>query len=327
MEKKTKFAIGCLVQWYEIDILHEYVNSLIPALKLYASPSDVIVDFTLVMNEQLEEYDGNYLDFLEIPNKFSETLKPLTDLCMLNYKTDYGLYTIADYRRNFNIFFKDTVDLLIWGETDMLAPGNMFYVLNEFHQNIRTFTSKYIVTFATCKMWDESWAPLEHERFTVKPFIENDYTNWWSLKYTMTQKEMDDINEAENSVNSKYIRPIKFNGCGLVISSEIIKAGVNIPESVFFVHEDSAFMKVLSTKLPLVAQYHFSNILLVHNRNHPQKRNYVKGETGDTLNKKRRSNDWYVKANMMSETNYKNLYSPGYNPFTWDDVFGNTNKN
>ena len=88
MEKKTKFAIGCLVQWYEIDILHEYVNSLISALEVYNSPADVIVDFTLVMNEQLEEYDGDYLDFLEIPNKFSEILKPLTDLCMLNYKTD-----------------------------------------------------------------------------------------------------------------------------------------------------------------------------------------------------------------------------------------------
>ena len=25
---KTKFAIGCLVQWYECDIIEEYVESL-----------------------------------------------------------------------------------------------------------------------------------------------------------------------------------------------------------------------------------------------------------------------------------------------------------
>ena len=25
---KTKFAIGCLVQWYEVDIIGEYVDSL-----------------------------------------------------------------------------------------------------------------------------------------------------------------------------------------------------------------------------------------------------------------------------------------------------------
>ena len=32
---KTKIAIGCLVQWYECDIIEEYVNSLKDALKEY----------------------------------------------------------------------------------------------------------------------------------------------------------------------------------------------------------------------------------------------------------------------------------------------------
>ena len=31
----------------------------------------------------------------------------------------------------------------------------------------------------------------------------------------------------------------KFNGCGLVISSEVIKSGANIPRGMFFVHEDT----------------------------------------------------------------------------------------
>ena len=29
---KNKFAIGCLVQWYEIEIVGEYIDSLIQAL-------------------------------------------------------------------------------------------------------------------------------------------------------------------------------------------------------------------------------------------------------------------------------------------------------
>ena len=29
---KTKFAIGCLVQWYECDIIEEYVDSLKDAM-------------------------------------------------------------------------------------------------------------------------------------------------------------------------------------------------------------------------------------------------------------------------------------------------------
>ena len=28
MEYKTKFAIGCLVQWYEVDIIEEYIETL-----------------------------------------------------------------------------------------------------------------------------------------------------------------------------------------------------------------------------------------------------------------------------------------------------------
>ena len=35
-------------------------------------------------------------------------------------------------------------------------------------------------------MWDETWKPIEHTDFTDKPFIDNDYDNWWSLKYTMS---------------------------------------------------------------------------------------------------------------------------------------------
>ena len=39
---KTKFAIGCLVQWYECDIIGEYVESLKDAIENY--DGEVIVD-------------------------------------------------------------------------------------------------------------------------------------------------------------------------------------------------------------------------------------------------------------------------------------------
>ena len=70
-----------------------------------------------------------------------------------------------------------------------------------------------------------------------------------------------------------------------------IKAGVNIPKSVFFVHEDSAFMWMTNKVLGNIPQYVIKNILLVHNRNHPKKRMYIKDERKvGTLNEKRRSN-------------------------------------
>ena len=50
---KTKFAIGCLVQWYECDIIGEYVDSLKDAIKEY--DGEVIVDFAISLNEDLEK--------------------------------------------------------------------------------------------------------------------------------------------------------------------------------------------------------------------------------------------------------------------------------
>ena len=50
---KTKFAIGCLVQWYEIEILTEYIDTLISAIDRY-SKEEVIVDITFCTNQQLE---------------------------------------------------------------------------------------------------------------------------------------------------------------------------------------------------------------------------------------------------------------------------------
>ena len=50
---KTKFAIGCLVQWYEIEILTEYIDTLISAIDRY-SKEEVLVDITFCTNQQLE---------------------------------------------------------------------------------------------------------------------------------------------------------------------------------------------------------------------------------------------------------------------------------
>jgi hypothetical protein len=49
---------------------------------------------------------------------------------------------------------------------------------------------------------------------------------------------------------------------------------------------------------------------------------YIKGERKDgTMNEKRRSNDWYTKANKMSEQNCYNIFNPNYKSFTWKDVW------
>jgi len=310
---KTKFAIGCLVQWYECDIIEEYIDSLNDAIKEY--DGEVIVDFMIAGNQDLEKCIS-----IEQHTKCIEKIHSLCTIGNVLYTDD--LHTIADYRRLFNDNYCDQVDVLIWGESDAILPKQMFTILDNLHQmSLQNNNPKYLAFFGICKMWDESWKLLEHPDFSIKPFIENDYDNWWSLKYTMTKDEMNEINNKTNELDVRIMPQHKFNGCGLVISSEVIKAGVNIPKSVFFVHEDSAFMYMTNKVLGNIPQYVIKNILLVHNRNHPEKRNYIKGESGDSMNQKRRSNDWYVKANQMSEQNYINLFNPNYKSFTWEDVW------
>ena len=316
MKLNNKFAIGCLVQWYEIEIVGEYIESLKQALNHVDNTDNVIVDFKLVINQDLEKIDDNQITMDDIITRFEKMID--------GFELDVTekLVTIADYRRDFNNYYCDQVDVLMWGETDSLIPKQTFEILDNLHSTVKNQTPKYVSFFGTCKMWDESWKPIEHTDFTDKPFIEDDYDNWWSVKYTMSLKEMHDINDKVEDLDIRTLNNFKFNGCGLVISSEVVKSGVNIPKSVFFVHEDTAFQNVMIRLFGnSIPQYVIKNMLLVHNRNHPKKRMYVKDERLDgTMNEKRRSNDWYVKANKMCEHNAYNLFNQE-RVFKWEDVF------
>ena len=314
---KTKFAIGCLVQWYEVDIIGEYVDSLSDAINGY--DGDVLIDFKICMNQDLEKC----IDESKLEDCRKKIISTVTGVyCTANITTD--LVTVSDYRREFNSNYCTQADVLIWGESDAILPKQMFTVLDSLHQQVKDSNSKYLGFFGTCKMWDETWKSLEHPDFTDKPFIGGDEKNWWSLRYDMTKDEMNAINDKTDELDVRVVSPHKFNGCGLVISSEVIKAGVNIPESVFFVHEDTAFMQMTNKVLGNIPQYVIKNILLVHNRKHKNKRKYIKGE--DHLSDKdpggkRLTHDWYMKANKMCEQNYINLFNPNYKSYTWEDVW------
>ena len=314
---KTKFAIGCLVQWYEVDIIGEYIETLKEAIEHY--DGEVISHITICQNQSLEKAISDY-KLNECREKIITTLtsKGLMDGTTI---TD-SLVTIADYRREFNERYCNKVDVLVWGESDMLVPKQMFTSLDTLHQNVNT--TKYLATFGICKMWDNSWKPLEHPEFTNKSFIEGDTENWWSLRYIMNKDEMNQFNDKVTDLEVSIISPHKFNGCGLVISSEVIKAGVNIPKSVFFVHEDTAFMMMTQKVLGNIPQYHFRNILLVHNRKHSKKRNYVLGEENISktdVGAQRKVHEWYEPANKLCEENVYNLFNPNYKSKTWEDVW------
>lgn len=319
VKMNNKIAIGCLVQWYEIELVQEYIESVNNALELIDHNSNVTVDFVLVINQDLEKI-SNEITMDEIQSRFIDLVKGF------NYRITDELYTIADYRRDFNNEYCTKVDVLMWGETDALIPRQTFRILDNLHSNVRSSTPKYVGFFSTCKMWDDSWTVLEHPEFTVKPFIDMstvDTKNWWSLRYNMNIDEMNAFNDKVEDLDVRILDQYKFNGCGLVISSDVVKSGVNIPKSSFFIHEDTAFQLQLQRffqgKIP---QYLFKNILLVHNRKHVKKRFYIKGEEGVELGDVtagRKKHEWYRKASEMSHHNTYNMFTQS-KIYSWEDI-------
>jgi len=321
---KTTFSIGCLVQWYEVKMVGEYISSIKAAINAYGK-ENVFVHFDVVQSQILEKFDGTEEEFEEVVD---ELMDKITSLEEEGYNVDWvihseDVYSIADHRREFNDNFCEKVDVLVWGESDMLAPKQMFIVLDSLHKQVGIQTPKYLAFFGGCKMWDDSWKALEHPKFTDKPFIEGDTTNWWSLRYTMSEAEMNAINDETEELEVTILPQHKFNGCGLVISSEVVKAGANIPKGMFFVHEDTAMMYMTNRLLGNIPQYVIRNILLVHNRKHHSKRYRVRGEAGlDPTNTGllREQHDWYNKAHHASSLNLANLFNPSYKFKTWNDV-------
>ena len=331
MKLNNTFAIGCLIQWYEIELIEEYLQSVKNAVDVVDNKENVIIDLYFNCSQELEKVDEGQITISDIKHKYRDIIKKLFgDLEYGGYNihsyindVSNSMYTIADYRRDFNDNYCIKVDVLMWGESDSLIPRQTFQILDNLHTSVKENTPKYVSFFGTCKMWDESWLPIEHTEFTDKPFVDGDTENWWSLRYNMNIDEMNSFNDKIEDLDIRSINQYKFKGCGLVITSDLVKSGVNIPKSSFFIHEDTAFMLQLQQMFQgSIPQYVVKNILLVHNRKHTKKRSYIKGELkSDDVSGGRLRHGWYKKASDMSHHNCYNMFNQS-KTYNWNDVFG-----
>ena len=308
-------AIGCLVQWYEIDMFEEYLNSL--KISASAFKEQVLIDMCLVTNQDLEKIEEGTDMLTYVMYKYLQVCNELRlEGYNITSEITQELYTIADYRRDFNQKYSKLADTLMWGESDMLVPSQAIETLLSLSE---AAPAKWIAFFGTCKMWDDSWKPLEHPKLTDLP---RDPYAWYGTRSYMSYSKMEEINSGVEELEVVTSLDYKFNGCGLVISSELIKSGVNIPPSVFFTHEDTAFMNSMlvtfgNQQIPF---YIIKNLLLVHNREHPNKRKYVAGEAGKDINEQRKSNEWYKVASEMSKHNAYSFMKQGRS-YNWNDVW------
>ena len=315
MKLNNKYIIGCHVMFYEIDMVEEYLNSVYLALEEVDNKENVVVEMMWNMSEYFEEFEPKAK--VKITKKIEE-LKQKYKFASKYYVNHDRPYTMADYRRELNNQCNEC-DYIIWGESDCLMPRQMFGVLEQLKEYANSQgVHRYITTFGIRKMWDESWKVLEHPKFTDKPYYDMDTeedtikatTSPWSIRYTMSQEEMDEVNSETTDLDVQMIPYPKFDGSGLVISSDLLRTGANIPPAVYMNGDDSSFLE--SCRLHMGEQYKqfvVKNILKVHNRNHPNKRHYVKGaDNTKNTHFKRATRNWYKEFNEVSKGNLNKLY-------------------
>jgi len=312
--------------FYEIEALKDMVQSYKNAIEEVKNKENITFELFFNLSEVFESIDTNQISKQQLLDKFNnicDDLKyygyPITKIIYDNEKP----YTIGSYRRDLNNKGCIDNDFIIWGETDMLFPKELFQsieTVSEYssQQNI----NKYCLTFSTRKMWGNDWRILEHNDFINNKFTEM-HDNLWqndpsSIWYSMNIDEMNKINAKSKEFDISIIDYPRFDGSGLVISSDLIQNGINIPLSCWACGEDTS----LQTMIKLVMgntykQFIIKNILKVHNRNHPNKREYVKGEfsmKGKSVKHKRNSNKKWNEVHKLAEQNLYNI-GPNQNKF------------
>lgn len=331
MRLKNKYAFGLLVQWYEIEMVSEHIDSLIQMMDGIENPENVTFDFCIGMDERLEECenpvtgnysttDGEYLFIDELNARIHQQIYRLTRrngpqiniFDTIKYYPNF--YNIASYRRDFNYNYCQKVDILCWSETDSLWPKQTLEILEGLHSTVKEQTPKYIFNFGDRKLWDNSFAPL-HPRYETVQFKDDEdwqFNSPDSGKGYMSLEQMNEINSIP--IEEVSIEPFnipRFDGSCVCFSSDLIKAGINIPHALIHCSEDVS-LGVIAKKLlgDSFVQYCARNILHVHNRRHPNKRTGVLNENNPngkcTVKDK---GDWWKILEDSSKENFSNLFT------------------
>lgn len=288
-ELKHTYAINIHVMWYEADILPLFLHSLSEALKNISNPQNVTLKLYANMSQEIEQIDTAQIGLADLYDKIERSLRDLMDKnpkLRITEQISERKYSMIQYRREATAESINR-DYIIWGETDCLLPSQFFTILDQVKDiAISNDIHRYVTTFATRKMWDASWRPIEHVDFTNCPFYEKSDPKAWSesssIRYTMPYDEMERINaKYAHSPQIEAIRQPIFDGSILCLSNDLVKAGVNIPLGIRGISGEDAAMMQMCRKIMgnHYIQFIIRNILKVHNREHPEKRKWVLNST------------------------------------------------
>ena len=307
-----KYVIGVHVMFYEIEMFSGYVDALLNTLKTVDNSSNITLDFCFNTAQHLEKIDTNLITEDELVAKFKTELDRLSEynVNVKYHTTNDRFYYHADYRRDLNYHYCKLVDFVLWGETDSFFPKETFNVIESLAQHTDSQgIYRYILSFSDRKMWDASWDVLVHSDFESYEYDHNEdthFTNPNQAKSPMSIDRMNEINLKSTEFDFRYINYPKISGACLVLSSDLIKSGVNVPSCL--IYNDDEGLSILAQKLQgqNYLQFVCKNILHVHARRHPKKRLYVAGEDNphSFIDSK---NDNFQKFKQMSKHNISSL--------------------
>ena len=313
MKLSKKYVIGTNVMWFEIEMYEDFIKGLVNLLDTnIENKENVMIDLCLNLSQYLEKLDTDKITEQKIIEKFYNGVDKIEELgYLVNVKQveKDEFYFHADYRRDLNYNYCKKVDYVMWGETDSFFPKEAFWGL----ETLSKYTDeqgihKYIACFGDRKMWDSSWDATVHNDYVGVDFVDDDkqHLNLNQAKSPLPIETMNSINEKVEEFDIGMIQYPKLDGSCLVISSDLIKFGVNIPPCM--IYNDDHGLSIMSEKLmgKNYRQFVFKNLLKVHARRHPRKRLYVLEENNPNAfgNKK---NDKFNKFKSMSDENIQML--------------------
>jgi hypothetical protein len=324
---QNKYAIGVHVMFYEIEMLSTYVDGLLNLLSTVDNKENIYLDFSFNTSQFFEQIDTSKTSKDDLTDRFEIELSKLKQLPNLHYKiidNDNEFYTQTNYRREFNTKYCEKVDYLIWGETDSLFPKEAIMSLEQLTPVVRKQgLYRFIASFADRKLWDDSWDVTVHPKFINHKYDDKDVDNINQAKSCMSIEQMNLINSEIKEIDVQTINYPKIDGSCLVLTSDLIKSGVNIPNC--FIHNDDESLSMMAQKIlgTNYLQIVFKNVLKVHARRHPNKRMYIANENNPRGFCGKEKGDWWQVFKQMSQHNLNILFSNTGRFYTYEDFKNN----
>ena len=325
-----KYVIGTHVMFFEIEMYKDFIDGMVNLLETVENKENVTIDLCFNMSEILEKIDRDIVDEEYLQAQFFNGVGVIEDL---GYKVNTRVikedefYFHTDYRRDLNYNYCKKVDYVMWGETDSFFPREAFEAIETLAQHTdEQNIHRYLLSFADRKMWDASWDALVHNDYVNHTFVDDDkqHLNENQAKSPLSIEKMNEINVKAKEFDFTYINYPKISGACLVLSSDLIKFGVNIP--LCLLYNDDEGLSIMAQKLlgQNYMQFVCKNLLHVHARRHPQKRLYVLDEDNPNSFGNKKNNN-FQKFLSLSKANIQNLIN-GNNKFYEYNDFKNMEK-